>query len=237
MEGTYIAKLLSECSKLTGLLEMISYQQCGSDQYCTIKVCQIYIGSKLDYGAPAYSSAAKSTLNQLDAITTESMRIATGAFRTTPIETLYVLANELKPQDRRDYLALRYFYKIKENISNPAYPYLIPVTYRTLFRNKILPLLLSLRIQDMLEKYKLRKQFIKPQFSYYILHINTPTWAVSPPIVNLRRNEYSKIITPPARYKHHYNMLIQIRYNNYTKLFTDGSKRKEKVGAAVVWDD
>ena len=233
----HIAKLRSECSKLTGLLKMISNQQWGSDQYCTTKVYQIYIRSKLDYGAPVYSSAAKSTLNQLDAITTESMRIATGAFRTTPIETLYVLANELKPQDRRDYLALRYFYKIKGNISNPAHPYLIPVTYRTLFRNKKIPLPLSLRIQDMLEKYKLRKQFIKPQFSYNILHINTPTWTISPPIVNLRLNEYSKVITPPARYKQHYNMLMQTRYNNYTKLYTDGSKRKEGVGAAVVWDN
>ena len=172
MKGIYIGKQRSECSKLTRLLKMVSNQQWGSKQYCTTKVYQIYIRSKLDYGAPVYNSAAKSTLNQLDTITTENMRIVTGAFRTTPIETLYVLANELKPQDRRDYLALRYFYKINGNISNPAHPSLIPVTYGTLFRNKKIPLPLSLRIQDMLEKYKLRKQFIKPQISYNILHIN-----------------------------------------------------------------
>ena len=216
---------------------MISNQRWGSDQYCTTKLYQIYIRLKLDYGAPVYSSAAKSTLSQLDAIATESMRIATGAFRTTPIETLYVLANELKPQDRQDYLALRYFYKIKGYISNPGHAYLIPVTCRTLFRSKKIPLPLSLRIQDMLEKYKLRKQFIKPQFSYNILHINTPTWTISPPIVNLLLNEYSIAITHPARYKQHYNRLMQTRYNNYTKLLTGESRRKKAIGAAVVWED
>ena len=59
----------------------------------------------MDYGAPVYSSAAKTTLNAFDSITTESLRIATGAFKTTPIDTLHVLANEIKPKHRRDYLA------------------------------------------------------------------------------------------------------------------------------------
>ena len=69
----------------------------GSDQFSTAKVDQIYIRSKIEYGAPVYSSAAKTMLASLDSITTECLRIATGTFRTTPTETLHVLVNEWTP--------------------------------------------------------------------------------------------------------------------------------------------
>ena len=108
----HISILRNDCAKLTGMLKTITNQQWGSDQQCTTKIYQMHIRFKIEYGAPVYSSAAKSTLVPLDSITTECLRIATGAFRTTPTETLHVLANEMTPLHRRQYLSLRYYYKI-----------------------------------------------------------------------------------------------------------------------------
>ena len=81
----------------------------------------------MDDGAPVYNSAAKTTLNLLDTITREGLRIATGAYKTAPIETLHTLANIMQSQDRRDLLSLRYFYKIKRNIGNPEYSSIVPL--------------------------------------------------------------------------------------------------------------
>ena len=74
-------------------------------------------------------------------------------------------------ENRRNYLALRYCYRVKGHLDNPANKYFIPLSYRTLFLNKNIPLPLSLRVQSLLETYKLRKNFIKPHFSYKILEI------------------------------------------------------------------
>ena len=99
-------------------------------------------------------------------------------------------------ENRRNYLALRYYYKVKGHLDNPANKYLILLSYRTLFLNKNISLPLSLRVQSLLETYKLRKNFIKPQFSYKILEIAQTTWALKPPDINFQLARYSKLSTP-----------------------------------------
>ena len=74
--------------------------------------------AKLDYGAPIYSSAAAITLDKLKTVVTDALRISTGAFKSTPTDSLHILANEMKFSHRRDYLSLRYFYKSKSNKSS-----------------------------------------------------------------------------------------------------------------------
>ena len=124
----HISKLRMDCLKLVGMLKIIT----TSDQFSAMKIYRMYIcctpdnlHRMWDYGAPVYSSAAKSTLAPLDTMTTECLRIATGAIKTIPTETFHVLANEMTSQHRRQYISLRYFYKIKSSISNPAKSHLI----------------------------------------------------------------------------------------------------------------
>ena len=50
---------------------------------------------KLDYGCIVYSSAGEGTLGALDFIQNDAMRISSGVFRTTAINSLQVLRNEL----------------------------------------------------------------------------------------------------------------------------------------------
>ena len=132
----HIAQLKAECNKTLGMLRTVTCLKWGDDQYCAMKIYRMYIRAKFDYGAPAYASASSTLLNSLNVIATEAIRIATGAFKSTPTESLYMLANEMKLQYRREYLSLRYCHKIKSLTDSPATPYLIPLAYRTLFRNE-----------------------------------------------------------------------------------------------------
>ena len=166
----------------------------------------------------------KTTLNALDSKITKNLLTATGAFKTTPIDTLDVLAKEIKQQQRWDYLAFRYYCKIKSKISSPAHSHLILLSYLTLFRNKEIPQPLYLKIQDLLEKYKLRKYFIKPEFLYTFLNKDTPTWALDISDINLELNEHAKLVTPQARYRRDYNLLCQTMYSEHIKLYVNGSK-------------
>ena len=102
-----------------------------------MKIYRTYIRSKLNHGSPIYASAASTILQSLNTITTEAIRIATGAFRSTPTATLHVLANEMTLEHRRAYLSLRYYYKIKNSKRYPATLHLIPVTYKTLLETRI----------------------------------------------------------------------------------------------------
>ena len=53
------------------------------------------IRSKLDYESIVYGSARKSYLQTLDSVHHQGLRLALGAFRTSPITSLYVEADEL----------------------------------------------------------------------------------------------------------------------------------------------
>ena len=86
----------------------------------------------------------------------------------------------------------------------------------------------------MLEKYHLRELFVKPAFSNAMLQIIKPSAATITPNLNFELAEYLKIITPDQCYAQNFTRLCNNQYHGYTKLYTDGSKRKVGVGAAVV---
>lgn len=67
-----------------------------------------------------YGSARKSVLDQLEPIQNRSLRMATGAFPTTPITSPLCETNELPLSDQRTLLSLKYFLKLHANPNNPA---------------------------------------------------------------------------------------------------------------------
>ena len=50
--------------------------------------------SKLDYRSMGYGSARKSYLQMLDPVHSQRLRLCLGAFGTSPVESLYVDADE-----------------------------------------------------------------------------------------------------------------------------------------------
>ena len=60
---------------------------------------------RVDYGV-LYGSASETNLKTLDSITNEALRIAYGAFKTTPVKSIYIICNEMPPNIRRNYLSV-----------------------------------------------------------------------------------------------------------------------------------
>ena len=62
----------------------------------------------------------------LDTVHHQGLRLALGAFRTSPVESLYVEADEPSLYLRREKLALQYAIRLAAYPSNPAYKITFP---------------------------------------------------------------------------------------------------------------
>ena len=76
--------------------------------------------SKVDYGCIVYNSASSRELKSLVSVSNETMRISSGCFKFTPISQKKLL------QMRRDKLVLKYYYKVKSLLQNPAFKFITP---------------------------------------------------------------------------------------------------------------
>jgi hypothetical protein len=68
-----------------------------------------------------YGAARTSYIKALDTIYHQGLRLCTGAYRTSPVDSLYVEANEPHLDLRRIKLLLQYIVKLKTNPDNPAF--------------------------------------------------------------------------------------------------------------------
>ena len=93
----------------------------GADQTTLLKLYRSLVRSKLDYGCLVYGSASITALAKLDPVHNQGLRLSLGAFRSSPVESLYVEAQEPPLEIRREKLALQYILKLKANPGNPAY--------------------------------------------------------------------------------------------------------------------
>ena len=62
---------------------------------------RIQIRSKLDYGCMVYQLASNTTKSLLEPIANECIRMASGAFKSTPVKSLNIIENETSLEDRR----------------------------------------------------------------------------------------------------------------------------------------
>ena len=95
-----------------------------------------FIHSILDYGCVVYGSARKSYLKMLDPIHHQGIRLALGAFKTSPCESLLAEANEPPLSHRREMLSAQYALRFRANHLNPAFLDVFRPKYKSLYGNK-----------------------------------------------------------------------------------------------------
>ncbi|GBN20124.1 hypothetical protein AVEN_46020-1 [Araneus ventricosus] len=71
------------------MLKVLSNISWGADRTSLLRIYQAMILSRIDYGCAVYGSACNSVLRKLDPVHHSALRICSGAFRTSPIESLY----------------------------------------------------------------------------------------------------------------------------------------------------
>ena len=107
----------------------------GSRRKGLLHLYRTIVRSKLDYGSIVYGSVRESYLKTAT-IHHQGIRLALGAFWTTPADSLLVEANEPSLNDRREKLPSQFALKLKSNRSNPTYNTVFRPKYFTIFQNK-----------------------------------------------------------------------------------------------------
>ena len=96
----------------------------------------------------------------------QGLRLALGAFRTSPVASLFVEADEPSLYSRREKLSLQYAKRFAANPSNPAHEVTFPPNYVNLYEQKSKAIKsFGIRISPLLEFAN-----IKPQILKNILH-------------------------------------------------------------------
>ncbi|GBM27434.1 hypothetical protein AVEN_59894-1 [Araneus ventricosus] len=191
----------------------------------------IFVRSKLDYGAPVYGSAAKSTLKSLDSVHHQGLRLSTGAFRTTPIPSLHVISGEPSLDLRRHRLSLSTFYKIKSDEFHPQYYKVLNPIFGSLFsvRLSFTPTF-GFRIGEILRYFEIE------DFPIIANIEGLPPWQETQldfidDFLHLLKLNTSDVVFQQHFYDH------RQRYSDYVPIYIDGSKFDSHVGSTVVFPD
>ena len=115
----------------------------------------------------------------LDPIHNQGLRLALGAFRTSPVASLYVEADEPSLYSRREKLSLQYAVRLAANPSNPAHEVTFPPNYVDLYEQKPKAIKsFGIRISLLLESANIKPQNIEKHFTP-----NIPAWCMKPPVI------------------------------------------------------
>ena len=225
----HIKALKAKCLKALDILKVLSSSDWGGDRTVLLNLYRSLIRSKLDYGSIVYGSARKSYLKSLDTIHHQGLRLALGAFRTSPVESLYAESNEPSLYIRREKLSLQYVTKLAANPRNSAHDCVFNPKYERFYNNKptaIKPL--GLRIQPLLEEANINIKNVQ--------HFSFPSkepWTLNPPKIILDLHKNKKTEVESHIFKNEF-LEIKSNYKHYLSIYTDGSKQDEKVACSVI---
>ena len=178
-----------------------------------------------------YGYARKSYSQMLDPIHNQGLRLCLGAFRTSPVESVYVDAHEPCLGARRAKLSLQYASKIKSLNKHPAHNAVFDNKYMKLFDARPSAIrTFGLRIKQFLTAFNIELSDILETPSYFIL----PPWCIKPPNIVLDLVHLKKDRTDASIYQQLF-MEIRDRYRDYIPVYTDGSRDGNAVACATVF--
>ena len=125
------------CQRAMSILKCLSWTAWCADRLSLLRIYKALIQSKLDYGCQVYSSATKTTLRMLDSVHHQALRLCTGAFRSYPVESLYVDSGGPFLYVRRKKLSLQFYARLKSMPRTPTCIYQCLMKMRRWFRNRV----------------------------------------------------------------------------------------------------
>jgi ribonuclease HI len=221
----HLKAIKMSCQQSLSLLKYLSHCTWGADRSTLQILFQALVQSKLNYGLLAYSSATANRLKMIEPIRNQGLRLITGAFRSSPSESLHAECNVIPLRYIFDLQCASYYKKSEESSSCIAelmrFPDLQVENWNLKLRAKrVLDLITELdTIQIMPSKWQ-----------------ECPPWRISNTNICLPPLNISKVNCPTklikAQFLAHFDT-----HTNSIRIFTDGSKQDEGVGSAVAIPD
>ncbi|GFV99622.1 putative RNA-directed DNA polymerase from transposon X-element [Trichonephila clavipes] len=224
----HILHLRKRCEKSLNLLKVLSNTSWEADRTSLLRVYQAIVLSRIDYGCVVYGSACNSILKKLEPVHNMALRICSGAFRTSPVQSLYVNCNQLPLDLRLRKLCLAYYFKILFVPSHPLQNVYMITSMKRLYDAR------PSNIRPFMDRMKLlvseldlpnvniqqRNLFLFQPWFHYINPFASYSKSTVVPVVFQRIFAYHRS-----------------QYSRYLAIYTDGSKRADYIGCGVVIED
>ena len=217
-------------SNLNAMKLMVKYSKSGDANFL-LRIYRALIRSKIDYACQVYGTAGKSYLNtMLDPIHNAALRLCTGAYRTTRKESLYIEANEPSLSNRRLLLDLQFFIRAQRIPEESKISSWEDSSFDTSYENKS-----NVYFKPESYGFKTRKlvnslQIHIPQISQ-IRFYKSPPWTFGKINICLYLTRFIKSNTADAIFQQEFR---NHKHKADIEIFTDGSKKLDKVGAGII---
>ncbi|GBN79631.1 RNA-directed DNA polymerase from mobile element jockey [Araneus ventricosus] len=226
----HVKQLREKSEGALNILKVLSTTAWGADRDSMLKIYRATVLSKLEYGCTIYGSARKSVLQKLDPVHHTALRLCSGAFRTSPVKSLYVDCYEPALELKRQMLSLHYYFRIQSNTNHPFHDFkLRPFLLRLQnARKSFIPVFFT-RVHDILSDLNLLYLHVTPQPK-----TNFPPWEI--PVVQFL-NPFQTFIKSDTVDIIYQQIFIEHRqeYDDFIAIYTDGSKSADHVSFAVVF--
>lgn len=219
----HLDKVKNSLTKNLNLVRNISSQEWGSNQEQLLNIVNALICSRIEYCSTAISTTNTNNLNKLNPILNAALRASTGAFRSSPINSIMAVSNFTPLDIRRSKINVKYFTKsvsYDRDLIRSQYDF--PLRFR-----KPIPFIIT--AQQDLERFNISTANLKT-----VDPPTQPPWYIRDNMINFSLSILKKSETSPAKYVEEFNKVIS-RFSDYTKVFTDGSKSDSGVAFATYY--
>ena len=227
----HLKDLKSRCMKALDILRILSHTSWGADRHQLLHIHKSLVLSKLSYGCEIYTSATKSRLSILDPVHHAGVRLATGAFKSSPITSLLVDAGELPLDLHRQSLIVRYWYRVQRLSDSLTFKEIVSIRNFSLYdKFPRYPKPFAYRAQKILDDFTLPKPKICSFKQSFI-----PPWKLA--CIDCCENCFSSK-KESSDYTRRIEFLEHTSiHNDSIYVYTDGSKSDAGVGFGVVFPD
>ena len=223
----HIEYLRTWCLRTMSILKVIASKNPRVDRDMLLRVYRALIRSKLDYGCQVYGTASKSVLAKLDTVHHQGLRICLGAFRTSPVLSLYAEAYEPCLSDRRSMLMLQLAARMRRLPTDRASIRLLD--------SRLDPVYAS--FPGKTKSFRLAVRLLADKVGLIFPNIPllnaplTPPWGIRKPNICFAMSVHSKAQCLDEQLR---QMFLGHGHEESISIFTDGSKSHNSVGCGVV---
>ena len=219
----HVKGIKNDCMSRLDILKCLSHTSWGSDRTIMLRLYRAIIRSKLDYGCTIYSSAKENVLKQLEPVHNAAIRLCTGAYRSSPMMSLYAESGEAPLKSRRSQLIMQYYARTLQLQTSAIYPYVQHVQETN--HIKATPANL---IKQNLNKLNLDITTLSFKFS------DQPTWQINPHILCTNHDYPKKDSCHSHTMRGFFNEHMRQHHSHQFPIYTDGAKNETGVGCSAA---
>lgn len=225
----HLRSVKAACQKALSLLRVLAHTSWGTDRDTLLILHQTLILPKLEYGNEVYSSATEARLRVLNSVHHAGVRLATGAFRSSPILSLLMDAGVLPLDLRRQTALMRCWYRIQRLPTSPSCVSVLRDSQSPLYiARPSFPKPFGFRVASTMVTLSLPSIPICPYRLPRVGYWQFPAVSVCAPVIDCKRDVPPHVSLP--LFLDHLSS-----HSNSIPVFTDGSKSEAGVGYGVVF--